>query len=103
MAEKKTTTKKVTETKATATKKTETATKKAACKTAKAVVALNPENVGFKAGDVYQSLAAAGKALTVKEIAKAAKITEEETLLGLGWLLKEGKLVAAEDNKITLA
>ena len=102
MAEKKTTTKKVTETKATATKKTETA-KKAACKTAKAVVALNPENVGFKAGDVYQSLAAAGKALTVKEIAKAAKISEEETLLGLGWLLKEGKLVAAEDNKITLA
>ena len=102
MAEKKTTTKKVTETKATATKKTETA-KKAACKTAKAVVALNPENVGFKAGDVYQSLAAAGKALTVKEIAKAAKISDEETLLGLGWLLKEGKLVAAEDNKITLA
>ena len=104
MAEKKATTKKVTETKATATKKAET-TKKAACKTAtaKAAVALNAENVGFKAGDVYQSLAAAGKALTVKEIAKAAKISEEETLLGLGWLLKEGKLVAAEDNKITLA
>ena len=102
MAEKKTTTKKVTETKATATKKTETA-KKAACKTAKAVVVLNPENVGFKAGDVYQSLAAAGKALTVKEIAKAAKISDEETLLGLGWLLKEGKLLATDDNKVTLA
>ena len=102
MAEKKTTTKKVTETKATATKKTETA-KKAACKTAKAVVTLNPENVGFKAGDVYQSLAAAGKALSVKEIAKVAKISEEETLLGLGWLLKEGKLLAAEDNKVVLA
>lgn len=103
MAEKKATIKKVTETKAAATKKTE-ATKKAACKTAtKATVALNAENVGFKAGDVYQSLAAAGKALSVKEIAKAAKISEEETLLGLGWLLKEGKLVATEDNKITLA
>ena len=104
MAEKKATTKKVTETKATATKKAE-ATKKAACKTAtaKTVVALNAENVGFKAGDVYQTLAAAGKALNVKEIAKAAKISEEETLLGLGWLLKEGKLVATDDNKITLA
>lgn len=104
MAEKKATTKKVTETKATATKKAET-TKKAACKTAtaKAAVALNAENVGFKAGDVYQTLAAASKALAVKEIAKAAKISEEETLLGLGWLLKEGKLVATEDNKVTLA
>lgn len=103
MAEKKATTKKVTETKATATKKTETA-KKAPCKKAeKSVVTLNPENVGFKAGDVYQSLAAAGVALSVKEIAKAAKISEEETLLGLGWLLKEGKLIAAEDNKVVLA
>ena len=102
MAEKKATTKKVTETKATATKKAET-TKKAACKTAKVEVSLNPENVGFKAGDVYQSLAAAGKALSVKEIAKAAKISEEETLLGLGWLLKEGKLLAADDNKVVFA
>ena len=102
MAEKKATTKKVTETKAAATKKAET-TKKTACKTAKAVVSLNPENVGFKAGDVYQSLAAAGKALSVKEIAKAAKISEEETLLGLGWLLKEGKLLAADDNTVVLA
>ena len=54
------------------------------------------------AGDVYQALAAAGKALTVKEIAKAAKISEEETLLGLGWLFKEGKL-ANEGENVTLA
>ena len=38
----------------------------------------------------------------VKEIAKAAKISEEETLLGMGWLFKEGKIVASED-KIALA
>ena len=74
------------------------APKKAA---AKAVV-VNAENAGFKAGDVYQALAAAEKALSVKEIAKAAKISEEETLLGLGWLFKEGKLATAEE-KITLA
>ena len=77
--------------------------KKAAPKAAaKKVVAINAENVGFKAGDVYQALAAAGKAMTIKEIAKAAKISEEETLLGLGWLFKEGKLANAEE-KITLA
>ena len=76
--------------------------KKSATAAKKAVVAFNAENAGFKAGDVYQALAAAEKALTVKEIAKAAKISEEETLLGLGWLFKEGKLVAA-DEKITLA
>ena len=68
----------------------------------KATVALNAENAGFKAGDVYQALAAAEKALSVKEIAKAAKISEEETLLGLGWLFKEGKL-NADDEKVTLA
>ena len=87
MAEKKATAKKATETKAAAAKKT--TVKKAAPKAAaKTVLAVNAENIGFKAGDVYQALAAAGKALTVKEIAKAAKISEEETLLGLGWLFK---------------
>ena len=99
MAEKKATAKKATETKAAAAKKTTTVKKAAA---AKSVFAVNAENAGFKAGDVYQALAAAGKALTVKEIAKAAKISEEETLLGLGWLFKEGKLATA-DEKITLA
>jgi hypothetical protein len=98
MAEKKATAKKATETKAAAAKKT-TTVKKAAAKT---VLTVNAENAGFKAGDVYQALAAAGKALTVKEIAKAAKISEEETLLGLGWLFKEGKL-ANDAEKITLA
>ena len=75
-----------------------TTTKKAAA----AALAVNAEAIGFKAGDVYQALAAAEKALSIKEIAKAAKISEEETLLGLGWLFKEGKLAAADD-KVTLA
>ena len=101
MAEKKATTKKAAteakETKAAAAKKT-TTVKKAA----KAELVVNAENAGFKAGDVYQALAAAGKALNVKEIAKAAKISEEETLLGLGWLFKEGKL-ANDAEKVTLA
>ena len=98
MAEKKTT-KKAAAPKAEDTKK---ATAKKAAAPKKAAVAVNAENAGFKAGDVYQALAAAEKALTVKEIAKAAKISEEETLLGLGWLFKEGKLATA-DEKITLA
>ena len=103
MAEKKATTKKAaTEAKTTAVKKTATVKKAAAPKAAKATLAVNAENIGFKAGDVYQALAAAGKALTVKEIAKAAKISEEETLLGLGWLFKEGKL-ANDGEKVTLA
>jgi len=96
MAERKTT-KKATAEKAETKKATE---KKVAAK--KTVVAVNAENAGFKAGDVYQALAAAGEALSVKEIAKAAKISEEETLLGLGWLFKEGKLNSVED-KVTLA
>lgn len=100
MAEKKATTRKAAEVKETAAKKS-TTTKK--CAAVKATVAVNAENIGFKAGDVYQALAAAEKALAVKEIAKAAKISEEETLLGLGWLFKEGKVQGTEDNKLILA
>ena len=74
--------------KAEATKKA--ATKKVAAK--KETLVINAETVGFKAGDVYQTLAAAEKAL----------ISNDEALLGLGWLLKEGK-VQANDNKIALA
>lgn len=84
---------------------TKAAEKKAAPKrsTAKKVVfEINAETVGFKAGDVYQALATAEQPLSVAEIAKAAKITTEETLLGMGWLFKEDKIKDAE-NKITLA
>lgn len=114
MAEKKTTTKaaaKTAETKAAAKKAcakkacaTKTDAKAApAKKAAKAVVYVNAENAGFRAGDVYQVLAAKNEALTIAEIAKVAKVTAEDVLLGLGWLLKEGKVAATEDNKIVLA
>ncbi len=68
----------------------------------KVVFEFNAETIGFKAGDVYQALATAEKPLTVAEISKSAKITTEETLLGMGWLFKEGKIKDVE-NKITLA
>lgn len=98
MTEKKETVRKTTATKAAGEKKA--TPRKSAPK--KVVFDINAESVGFKAGDVYQALATAEKALSVAEIAKAAKITEEETLLGMGWLFKEGK-IKAEENKITLA
>ena len=112
MAEKKTTTKaaatkaageKKATTKKAAAKKT-TTTKAATTKKAvkKVEVVVNAENVGFRAGDVYNALAGAEKAQTVEQIAKEAKITVEEAYLGIGWLLKEGK-VKGEGNLITLA
>jgi len=97
MAEKKTE-KKVAAPKKVAAKK-EAPKKATAAK--KVEVVINAENAGFKAGDVYQALASAEKALSVKEIAKAAKISEEETLLGMGWLFKEGK-IKDEGSKIVL-
>jgi len=85
------------------TKAAPKATTKAAAKTTKKAatpkvtqISINAENVGFKAGDVYQALAKANKALSVAEIAKAAKITDEEAYLGLGWLFKEGKVTNVE-------
>ena len=99
MTEKKATVKK-TATKKVATAKTATTRKTA--KKAEVVVDVNAENVGFRAGDVYQALAAAEKPLSVVEIAKAASISNEEVYLGIGWLLKEGK-IKAEENLLTLA
>ena len=98
MAEKKATTKAAPVKKA-ATKKA-AAPKKATAK--ESVLIISAENVGFRAGDVYQALASAGKALSVVEIAKAAKISTEEVYLGIGWLFKEGK-VKDENNLVTLA
>ena len=98
MAEKKTT-------KAAAAKEAAGEVKKAAPKKAaakKAALVVNAESAGFRAGDVYQALAAAGKGMAVAEIAKAAGITEAEAYLGIGWLFKEGK-VKGEDTLVSLA
>lgn len=93
-AAKKTATKKATAAKtATATKKTSTAKKE--------VIYLTAENAGFRAGD-YQALAAAEQSLSLEEVAKQAKISVEDAILGIGWLFKEGK-IKEEDNKVALA
>ena len=104
MVEKKATTK--TAAKKAAAKKAPVAKKAPAAKkettTKKDVLYLNAENAGFRAGDVYQALAASEKALTVAEIAKAANISTEDVILGIGWLFTEGK-IKDEDNKVALA
>lgn len=97
MVEKKATTK--TAAKKTATKKA-TAAKTATAK--KEVIYLTAENAGFRAGDVYQALAAAEQSLSLEEVAKQAKISVEDAILGIGWLFKEGK-IKEEDNKVALA
>ncbi len=103
------TTKKTTATKAAAEKKTTKAapktTRTAAKKTAakEVVTYVNAENAGFRAGDIYQVLAAAGVPMTVAELVKATKVSAENVYLGLGWLLKEGKVASTEDNKVVLA
>lgn len=56
------------------------------------------ENVGFRAGDIYQALASAKKAMTVAELAAATGMTETEVYLGAGWLMKEGKLLGKEET-----
>jgi hypothetical protein len=107
MVEKKATTK-ATATKAAAAKKPAAAkkapvAKKTTTATAKKVeLVLSWDNAGYKAGDVYQALAAAEAAQSVAEIAKAASISEEEVILGIGWLFKEGK-IKNEENKVALA
>ena len=89
-------------TKATTTTARKAAPRKTAAKKAVKAVELTWANAGSKAGDVYQALAAAQGPLTVAEIAKNENISEDEVLVGLGWLFKEGK-IKDEDGKVTLA
>lgn len=98
MVEKKVTEKKV----AAKTTTRRTTTRKTTAKKAAETIAITAENVGFKAGDVYQALSVSECPLSVDEITKAAKISKEEVLLGMGWLMKEGK-IKGEDNKFLLA
>lgn len=100
MAEKKAT-KSVEETK-TSTVKKPAAKKTATKKVTQPDWVIDAESVGFRAGDVYQALSAASKPLSVAEIAKASGKSEEEVLLGIGWLFKEGK-IKGEDKLVTLA
>lgn len=93
---------KVTEKKVAAKPTAKKTTRRTATKKVASTFMIDAMSVGFKAGDVYQTLKDAETALSVAEIAKAANITTEETLLGMGWLLKEGK-IKGEDNKFLLA
>ena len=93
---------KVTEKKVAAKPTAKKTTRRTATKKVASTFMIDAMSVGFKAGDVYQMLKDAENALSVAEIAKAANITTEETLLGMGWLLKEGK-IKGEDNKFLLA
>lgn len=91
--------KKATEQAATA----KTVVKKAAVKkTVKSEIFVDAENAGFRAGDVYNALHDNDGAKSVKELVKLTGKTEVEVLLGIGWLLKEGKL-KGEDGKVVLA
>lgn len=99
MVEKKATSKKTAEVKEPVVKKT-AAPKKSPAKSVEIVI--NPETVGFRAGDVYQALATAGKPLSLAEIVKGANISKDAALLGMGWLFKEGK-ITDEGEKISLA
>ena len=57
------------------------------------------EKTGAFAGKIWEALNEGGK-LTGKELKKAAKLrTDKELYLGLGWLLREGKLVIEEVEK----
>ena len=91
MAEKKTATVKTATPKA-ATKKAAPAKKTTAKESVSTEFYVNSYTAGFRAGDVYQALATAGRSMTLEDLMATAKISKDEALLGIGWLLKEGKI-----------
>ena len=57
------------------------------------------EKVGTIAGQIWNALHENG-ALNNKDLKKAAKVkTDKELYLGLGWLLREGKIAVTEAEK----
>ncbi len=57
------------------------------------------DKAGELAGKIWEALNAGGK-LTGKELKKAIKTRSDKDLyLGLGWLLREGKLSVTESEK----
>ena len=81
---------------------TKAAVKKAPAAAKKHEIFVDALNAGFRAGDVYEAVHAAGEAKTVEELVKLTGKTEVEVLLGIGWLLKEGKL-KGDNGKVVLA
>jgi len=69
---------------------------------AKKEIFVDADNAGFRAGDVYNALHDNEGAKSVEELEKLTGKTEVEVLLGIGWLLKEGKL-KGEGGKVVLA
>lgn len=100
MVERKATKSAAAKTTAKATPKKAATTKAAASK--KEAIFVDAVNAGFRAGDVYEALHAAGEAKTVEELVKLTGKSEVEVLLGIGWLLKEGKL-KGDGGKVVLA
>ena len=82
--------------KSTATKKTTTAVAKKTTTKTKAA----KKDIFVDA--VYQALYAAGSSKSVEELEKLTGKTQIEVLLGIGWLLKEGK-VKGDGGKVVLA
>lgn len=57
------------------------------------------EKIGNVAGAMWNALNENG-AMNAKDLKKAAKIkTDKEMFLAMGWLLREDKLVVAEEGK----
>ncbi len=51
---------------------------------------------GNIAGIIWKALSEAGTPQTFKQIKKSTKLSEKDFILGVGWLLREDKLITAE-------
>ncbi|MDR1585441.1 MAG: winged helix-turn-helix domain-containing protein [Prevotellaceae bacterium] len=55
------------------------------------------DTIGINAGLIWEALG--NGELTIKEVKKAAKLTEKDLNLALGWLAREGKVNFNEIEK----
>jgi len=54
------------------------------------------EKAGNIAGIIWNAIDVAQSSLTFKQIKKTTKLNEKDFNLGIGWLLREDKLVVSE-------
>ena len=58
------------------------------------------EKIGETAGEIWTALVEENKAMTVSQLKKKTKLSEDQLYMGIGWLAREDKLQFSGTAKI---
>ena len=62
---------------------------------------MKKQEIGLNAGHIWQLLSNKGP-LTIEQIKKEIHLSQNEVMLSIGWLAREGKIYCCENNNGTI-